>query len=136
MVAQRCAERGARELKFLVSPERTLIDPVCSICENSRHDPVINDVNVEEFAQDIEYKFGVQIARNAVRIMLLKAGLDVYPKSVKRCEEYISRYLQYKKMNFNDLMDHYKFKNSRIRLDEKLPEDESYDEKTEESKTS
>lgn len=124
------------ELKFLVSPERTLIDPVCSICENSRHDPVINDVNVEEFAQDIEYKFGVQIARNAVRIMLLKAGLDVYPKSVKRCEEYISRYLQYKKMNFNDLMDHYKFKNSRIRLDEKLPEDESYDEKTEESKTS
>lgn len=115
------------ELKFLVSPERTLIDPTCSICENSKHTPVLNEVNIAEFAKDIEYRFGVQIARNAIRIVLLKAGLDVYPKSVKRCEEYISRYLMYKKMNFTDLMDHYKFKNSRIRLDEKLPEDESYE---------
>jgi hypothetical protein len=110
------------ELKFLVSPERELIDPTCSICENSKHVPIQSEVNIEEFTKDLEYKFGVQIARNAVRIMLLKAGLDVYPRSVKRCEEYISRFFQYKKINFDDLMNHYKFKNSRIRLDEDLPD--------------
>lgn len=122
------------ELKFLVSPERTLIDPVCSICENSKHQPIQSEINIEEFTRDLEYKFGKQIARNAVRIMLLKTGLDVYPRSVKRCEEYISRFFQFKKINFEDLMNHYQFKNSRIRLDEELP-DNSQEQITDNSNT-
>jgi len=74
------------ELKFLVSPTRERIDSVCSICENAKHKPFQSEVNIEEFTRDMEYKFGSQIARNAVRIMLLKAGKDVYPRSVKRCK--------------------------------------------------
>jgi len=110
-------------LRFVVSPIRTWIDPICSICENSKNDPVKSNVDLEKFSSDLTYKFGPSIARQAVRLKCFQNGVNVYPKRVKQCMQYVDNYLSTKIFNLEELAIHFKFDNEKTRLDEKIPDD-------------
>ena len=109
-------------LRYVVTPLREFVDPVCSVCENSSRSSVKSDIDLDKFAEDLDYKFGKSISRQAVRIKCFQNGVNVYPKSVKQCMQYIENYLKTKVFNLEALAVHYKFDNSPTRLDEKLPE--------------
>jgi len=110
-------------LRFVVSPTREWIDPICSTCENSKNEPIKSNIDLDKFAEDLDYKFGKSISRQAVRIKCFQNGVNVYPKTVKQCMQYIENYLKTKVFNLEALAVHYKFDNSPTRLDAKLPDD-------------
>lgn len=110
-------------LRYVVTPTRQWIDPICSICENTNKQQMVkSDVDLDKFAADLDYKFGVSISRQAVRIKCFQNGINVFPKTVKQCMQYIELYLKNRIFNLEALAVHYKFDNERTRLDEKLPE--------------
>jgi len=108
-------------LRFVVSPKREWVDSICSICAASKNTPMKDGINVDDFANDLSHKFGVSIARSAVRIKLFQNGMNVYPKRIKQAMQYIDKYIENKIMNLQELADFYDFKNDPTRLDEKIP---------------
>jgi len=108
-------------LRIVVSPKREWIDPFCLTCTKSKDNTMKDGLSVKDFAEDLSYKFGKHIARNAVRIKLFQNGMNVYPKRVKQAMTYIERYSKDKLMNLQELSDYFKFYNDRTRLDEKIP---------------
>jgi len=110
-------------LRIVVSPKREWIDPFCSACNKTNETTMKNGIPVNEFAQDLDKKFGVGIARNAVRIKLFQNGLNVYPKSVKYALTYIDKYIKDKLPNLQDLADYYNFTNEKTVLNAKYTRD-------------
>jgi len=112
-------------LRFVVFPKREWIDKICSTCINSRHVPLKDGLNVGDFANDLSYKFGKQIARTAVRIKLFQNGMNVYPKRVRQAMKYIEQYTDQNKenktINLQELAEFFKFNSDPTRLDEKIP---------------
>ncbi len=109
-------------LRNIVTPTREFVDPICSVCSNTAKESVKSDIDLDKFADDLDYKFGKSISRQAVRIKCFQNGINVYPKTVKQCMQYIENYLKNKIFNLESLAVHYKFDNSPTRLDAKLPE--------------
>ena len=109
------------KLRIVVSPKREWIDPFCQTCTNSKENMMKDGVSVKDFAEDLSYKFGKHIARNAVRIKLFQNGMNVYPKTVKQAMTYIERYTKNKLLNLQELSDYFKFYNDKTRLDKKTP---------------
>jgi len=109
------------KLRIVVSPKREWIDPFCQTCTNSKEINFKDGLSIKDFAEDLSHKFGVQIARNAVRIKLFQNGMNVYPKTVKQAMTYIERYSKDKLMNLQELADYFKFNSDKTRLDKKTP---------------
>jgi len=110
-------------LRIIVSPKREWIDPFCQTCTKSKEITMKDGLSVKDFAEDLSYKFGKHIARNAVRIKLFQNGMNVYPKRVKQAMTYIERYSKNKLMNLQELADHYNFSNDRTVLNVKYTRD-------------
>ena len=110
-------------LRVVVSPKREWIDPFCSTCTKLKENTMKGGVSVEDFAKDLEHKFGIQIARNAIRIKLFQNGLNVYPKSVKYALTYMDKYVKDKLPNLQSLADFYKFSNDKTVLNAKYIKD-------------
>jgi len=110
-------------LRLVASPTREWLEKLCPVCNNSKEVPMKGGINVEEFANDLTRKFGVGTARSAIRLKMHLNGMAVWPKRFQQCLRYIDLYMANKTFNFQELMDHYKFKNEATRLDEKLPDD-------------
>jgi len=110
-------------LRIVVSPKREWIDPFCAACNKSSKTTMKDGIPVNEFAQDLDKKFGSQIARNAVRIKLFQNGLNVYPKSVKYALTYIDKYIKDKLPNLQDLANYYNFSNDKTVLNAKYTRD-------------
>ena len=110
-------------LKIVVSPKREWIDTFCAVCTKSKERTLKGGVSVENFAKDLEHKFGVQIARNAIRIKLFQNGLNVYPKTIKYALTYMDKYVKDKLPNLQQLADHYNFSNDKTLLSAKYTKD-------------
>jgi len=108
-------------LRNIVTPTREFVDPICSVCSNTENKMVKSDIDIDKFADDLDYKFGKSISRNAVRLKCFQNGINVYPKTVKQCMQYIEKYLKDRIFNLESLAVHYKFDNTPTRLDAKLP---------------
>jgi len=108
-------------LRDIVTPTREFVNPICSTCSNTVSEPVKSDIDLDKFADDLDYKFGKSISRQAVRTKCFQNGINVYPKSVKQCMQYIEKYLKNTVFNLEQLAIHYKFDNTPTRLDAKLP---------------
>ncbi len=108
-------------LRIIVFPKRDWIDKFCSTCSKSQEIPLKDGINLDDFANDLSYKFGVGIARSAVRIKLFQNGLNAYPKRVIQAMRYIDLYMKSKTFNLQKLAEHYNFKDEKTRLDEKIP---------------
>lgn len=114
-------------LREVIFPKREWIDPLCSVCTSQNiplkdKDGNIIRINIDDFAKQMKSKFGEQIGRNAVRIVLSQNGIDVWPKRVKQAMKFIDQYLLNKEVNLQQIADHYHYDCERTRLDAKLDE--------------
>jgi len=107
-------------LRTIVFPKREWIDKLCSVCIQSKQIPMKDGINVNDFSNDLSYKFGKQLARTAVRMKCFQNGINVFPKRVKQCMKYIDQYLDNRNINLQEIAIFYGFKNENTRLDEKL----------------
>lgn len=110
-------------LRVVVSPTREFIDKFCAICANSKEVPMKGNVNVKDFADDITRKFGINVARSAIRLKMHLNGMVVWPKRFQQCLRYIDLYMENKNFNFQELMVHFNFKNETTQLHQKLPDE-------------
>ena len=107
-------------LRFVVSPTREWIDPICSICTSSTNTTVKSDINANELQKELSDKFGYRIARSAIKLKLFLNGINTYPKSVKQCLTFLDRYLEAKTVSFEELALSHGLKDEKTRLDEKI----------------
>ena len=106
------------KLRIIVSPLRDWIEPNCPTCNKAQGKLTEQDrIPASEFLADMEGKFGRGIVRNALRLMLWKNGINVYPKSVKRCLVYMNKYVVDKFPQFQELADHYQYQHDEVRVD-------------------
>jgi hypothetical protein len=106
------------KLRIIVSPLRDWIEPNCPTCNKAQGKLTEQDrIPANEFLDDMEGKFGRGIVRNAVRLMLWKNGLNVYPKSVKRCLVYMNKYVVDRLPQLQELADHYQYQHDEVRVD-------------------
>lgn len=89
-------------VRYVVSPKREWVDPICSICSNSDHS-IQDSVKLEDFLEDFSRKFTIGNAKTAVKIKLFQNGINAYPKRVKQAMQYIDQYLQKTLFSLEDL---------------------------------
>jgi len=116
-----CLFWNSDSLRIIVYPKREWIDKFCPVCSKSQEIPLKDGINLDDFANDLSFKFGIGIARSAVRIKLFQNGLNAYPKRVIQAMRYIDLYMKSKTFNLQKLAEHYNFKDEKTRLDEKIP---------------
>ena len=109
-------------LRFVVSPKREWIDKVCSICSNSDKTLVESDINVEKLIKDVNFKFGIQTAKTAVKIKLFQVGINAYSRRVQQAMKYFDKYLETKVINLEELAVGYGMSEKDVKLFKKLPE--------------
>lgn len=110
-------------LRIVVSPKREWLDKFCSTCTKSEVTTMKDGLDVKTFADDLGKKFGVRIARIAVRIKLFQNGMNVYPKPVKYALTYIDKHVKEKLPNLQELADYYQFADDKTVLNAKYTKD-------------
>ncbi len=96
-------------IRYVASPKREWIDPVCAICSTSD----LKNVNVKEhetpnldmteFKNDFSKKFSVGNARTAVKVKLFQNGINVFSPRVIQGMKYLDRLILTKTFNLEDL---------------------------------
>lgn len=93
---------NSQTLRFVVSPKREWIDPICSICtEKSLSKEMEKDL--DGFVEDFNTKFSIAHARRAVLIKLYQSGINCFQKRTVQAMRYIDQYLSKKEINLEDL---------------------------------
>jgi len=103
-------------LRIIVFPKREWIDTFCHSCSKSQNVTMKDGMTIEDFAKELNYKFGPQIAKQSVRLKLFQYGLNVYSKTAKQCITYIDRYLSDKLPQLQELADYYGCKDVKTAL--------------------
>jgi nicotinamide riboside kinase len=88
-------------VRFVVSPKREWIDPICSTC--AAIDDKVEFNSLEEFVNDFSKKFTIGNAKAAVKIKLFQNGINGYSKRVKQAMKYIDQCLEQNNFNLEDL---------------------------------
>lgn len=107
-------------LRTIVFPKREAIDKLCGICVSSQSVELKDGLNLEDFAKQMKSKFGEQIGRNAVRIVLSQAGINVWPKRVKQAMQFMNEYMLKRVVNLQQIADYYDYDVEPTRLDAKI----------------
>jgi len=109
-------------LRFVVSPTRQFVDPICNLCSNAEDKELKSDIDIKEFTDRFSRAFGFGTAKSAIRLKLFQHGINVYPKSVKQAIHYIEKYFAVKKINFEELALIYDLKDEKTSFNQKMPE--------------
>ena len=112
-------------LRFVVSPTRQFIDPICNLCSNAENKDVESDIETKHLTDKLNRTFGFGITKMAMRAKLLNNGINVYPKSVKQCMRAIDNYFSHKIINFEELAEIYDLKDKNTQLHKKINYDEN-----------
>lgn len=91
---------NGNSLRFIVTPTRQWIDPICSICATAEN--VASEINVEQFIRESEAKFP-KIFQSVVKQLLKEQGIDSYSKPVISCRTYLQKALMMKTINLEEL---------------------------------
>lgn len=113
-------------MRVVVFPKREWIDSFCHVCTRTKNVRMKDGMKIEDFAKELNYKFGTQIAKVSVRTKLLLYGMNTYPKTVKQCITYIDKYLTDKLPQLQELADYYGFKDKKTILMKK-PDEEHHE---------
>jgi hypothetical protein len=106
-------------LRFIVTPTREWLDPICSICTQGDHTK--SQVDVPLFCKQSEEKFGNKVSWVGVIKQLLKEqGVNTYGSKYTQMRRYLDRALEMKQFNLNDLAVHYGLTVTKTRLNKKL----------------
>jgi energy-coupling factor transporter ATP-binding protein EcfA2 len=87
-------------LRFVISPLREWIAPICSICSNADKAP--SSVDVAQFVKEFEEKFP-KIAQAVVKQKLKEQGLDTYSQPIIAARKYLDKALTMKIVNMEEL---------------------------------
>lgn len=108
---------GLGESRIIVFPKREWIDPICHVCANWRLEPMEITMDMKTFDETMQSRFGIGVIRNALRIELIKMGVNTYPVRVKQCMTYIQNYLKAQTvMNPEQLAEFYNLKDVKTKL--------------------
>lgn len=111
--------------RIIVSPLRTWIDPVCDRCDHTKEkEETIK--NAQAFKEDFLAKFTDGSAMQALKIILLKRGIDTHRPRIAQAMRFIEQYMSTVKMDPNDLMELFELEETSTKLNAKkkpnLPE--------------
>ena len=115
-------------LRYVVTPTREFLTPICSICEMASGKSIQNAVSIDQFVEDGYKKFTEQTFKSGLKHILLLNGMTTYTAPIVRARRYIEGGLERKLMSLEDLAIKCKIKLTKTRLDE------NYDTAFEESK--
>lgn len=102
---------------FLVSPQLSWIleGKHCPVCQPPKKSEETYK-NFEMFIDDYKRKFTKGIAKRAVETTLLRHGVNVQPKRVMQAEAYIARFIKEKKVNLEELAEHFGLEERKTKL--------------------
>jgi len=110
------------QLRFIVSPLRTWIEPFCQTCTPAKL-TTNTKLNLENFVNDFSKKFTKGIAKRAIELKLLQLGVSTQPKRVLQAQKYIDQFLSRKEINIEELSLAYDLKPNVTKLfPDKQPE--------------
>ncbi|MHA7733954.1 hypothetical protein [Nitrosopumilus sp. S6] len=90
--------------RYIVSPKREWIDPVCSICSTSHLKTESKpNIEMEDFVKDFSTKFTIGNAKTAVKIKLFQNGINVFSPRIIQAMKYLDRLIAEKTFNLEDL---------------------------------
>ncbi|MCH7967560.1 MAG: hypothetical protein IIB02_09150, partial [Thaumarchaeota archaeon] len=82
--------------RMVVSPLRTWIDPICSVCDDPEKIEN-NHSTMKNFVADFSTKFGHErTAKEIIKIMMMKKGINCYPKRIAQGVRYVEVFLAQK----------------------------------------
>jgi hypothetical protein len=113
-------------LRFVVSPKRQFVDPICNLCSNAENKIEESDVDTGLFFGKLARTFGPRIVKMALRAKFLSIGINLYPPSSKRCMRAIDNYFSHQIINLEELAKTYKLKENETYLRKKIDYDEDF----------
>ena len=90
-------------LRFIVSPTRQFVDPICSLCSNAEEKDVKSDVDLNQFLIKLGAREWPRVLKMAIRANLLSKGINLYPPRVKRTMRTLEEYFSHRIINFEEL---------------------------------
>ena len=114
-------------LRYVVSPTREWVDPICSICTKyTSKNNFESVIDVSKFAELANDSLGESRMKRAIKNVLNQNGVNVEAKEVLSAERFIKKALAKKEINLDDLANQYGLKpnNTKMRKDiDKILED-------------
>ena len=105
-------------LRFVVSPTRQWIDPICPVCTIGKG--LKSEVSIEQFAKESEEKWTAKIFQTTVKQSLRENGIDTYSAPIVSCRRYLSKALEKKQITLEDIAVHYGMKPTVTKMRKKL----------------
>lgn len=109
-------------LRVVVFPLRTWIDPICSICSVGDNPDLQSEVDLVKFKEDRDKLFGPQNYLAAVRVILYAHGIVSYSNRISQAIKDVNRTLEKKIISLEDMATIYDLKPSKARLRKPLAE--------------
>jgi len=107
-------------LRYVVSPTRQWIDPLCSSCSEGEGAKIISQVPINQFCTESEAKFGIGTWKAAIKLELLMQGMNTYSKKVVQASRYLTRSRETKMILLEDLAAHYGLEVTRTALQKRM----------------
>lgn len=89
-------------LRFVVSPTRQWIDPLCSTCAMS-DDTKETEIDLDNMLAVGSKAFGPVNLHSAIKLKLRANGINVYKKDVTNAEKWLNKIMEKKHINIEDL---------------------------------
>lgn len=105
-------------LRFVVSPKRQWVDPICPICTLGKG--LQSEVPIGQFKKETDEKFTEPIAKTTVKQMLREHGIDSYSAPIVQCRRYFAKAMEMKQMTIEDLAVAYDLKPTNTKLRKKF----------------
>jgi len=111
-------------LRFVVSPKRQFVDPICTLCSNAENKIMQSDIDINQFLKKLDVEYGLGSVKMAIRAKLLSNGINVFPPRAKRCMRAIDAYFAHKIIDLEELAKTWKLKDEKTHLYNKIDCDE------------
>lgn len=106
-------------LRVVVFPLRTWIDPVCSICSTGDNPLLQSQIDLKKFKEDRDHTFGVGVYESAVKVVLFAHGITTYSNRITQAIRDINRSLDTKIIKLEELATAYGLETTRTYLKKK-----------------
>lgn len=110
-------------LRHIVFPSRKWIEPICPVCTGSIEKTQEEELDLQKFKEEILYKFGIGVIRQALRLKLWQGGINTWSASVKQCMTWIEKYEKHKLFNLESVAQTFGLEDRETKLRKKLPDD-------------
>lgn len=104
--------------RYIIFPKREWIIKICSKCSQANQNQN-SQISIEQFKKEMDDKWG-SIFKSALKLHLFSNGLNVYNPKIVQAERFLSRALQMKYINIEELAIAYDLKITKTVLRKKL----------------